>query len=84
MYFQRKIPIIPLIDGFDGTSILLSAILVFVTDAYASLHIADVIDATIPKTRHHNPNHSQVISYHFKRSPKQSMIYLISVTCIFG
>lgn len=50
-----------LIDGFDEDSILSVGHLGIVAGAYDSLGIADVIDAAIPKTRHHNLSHSQVV-----------------------
>ena len=50
-----------IIDGFDDDSILSVGHLGIVAGAYDSLGIADVIDAAIPKTRHHNLSHSQVV-----------------------
>ena len=49
------------IDGFDEDSILSVGHLGIVAGAYDSLGIADVIDTAIPKTRHHNLSHSQVV-----------------------
>jgi len=49
------------IDGFDDESILSVGHLGIVSGAYDSLGIADVIDTAIPKTRHHNLSHSQVV-----------------------
>jgi|GEM_PF-4770848 len=40
----------PLVDGFDGTKILSIGHLGIVAGACDSLQIADVIDATLPKT----------------------------------
>jgi transposase len=50
-----------LIDGFDENSILSVGHLGIVAGAYDSLGIADVIDTAIPKIRHHNLSHSQVV-----------------------
>ena len=49
------------IDGFDDDSILSVGHLGIVAGAYDSLGIADIIDTAIPKTRHHNLSHSQVV-----------------------
>ncbi len=49
------------IDGFDDDSILSVGHLGIVAGAYDSLGIADIIDSAIPKTRHHNLSHSQVV-----------------------
>ncbi|MFY9449069.1 MAG: IS1634 family transposase [Candidatus Methanoculleus thermohydrogenotrophicum] len=51
----------PLVDGFDDTSILSIGHLGIVAGAYDSLQIADVIDTALPKTRHHHLSHSQVL-----------------------
>jgi transposase len=51
----------PLVDGFDDSSILSIGHLGIVAGAYDSLQIADVIDTALPKTRHHNLTHSQVL-----------------------
>jgi transposase len=51
----------PLVAGFDDTSILSIGHLGIVAGAYDSLQIADVIDAAIPKTRRHHLSHSQVV-----------------------
>ena len=51
----------PLVDGFDDTSIHSIGHLGIVAGAYDSLHIADVIDAALPKTRHHHLSHAQVL-----------------------
>lgn len=51
----------PLIDGFDDGSILTVGHLGVVAGAYDSLGIARVIDRAIPKSRHHNLSHSQVV-----------------------
>jgi len=51
----------PLIDGFDDDSILSVGHLGIVAGAYDSLGIANIIDTAIPKTRHHNLSHSQVV-----------------------
>lgn len=48
----------PLVDGFDDTSILSIGHLGIVAGAYDSLQIADVIDAALPKTRHHHLSHA--------------------------
>jgi len=50
-----------LIEGFDYESILSVGHLGIVSGAYDSLGIADVIDNAIPKNRHHNLSHSQVV-----------------------
>jgi len=51
----------PLVDGFDDTSIRSISHLGIVAGAYDSLHIADVIDAALPKSRHHYLSHAQVL-----------------------
>jgi len=51
----------PVIDGFEDESILSVGHLGIVAGAYDSLGIADVLDHAIPKTRHHNLTHSQVV-----------------------
>lgn len=51
----------PLVDGFDDTSILSIDHLGIVAGAYDSLQIADVIDAALPKTRPHHLSHAQVL-----------------------
>jgi transposase len=51
----------PIIEGFDEDSILSVNHLGIVAGAFDSLGIAKVIDRAIPKTRHHNLSHSQVI-----------------------
>jgi len=51
----------PLVDGFDDTSIHSIGHLGIVAGAYDSLQIAAVIDAALPKTRHHHLSHSQVL-----------------------
>ena len=51
----------PLVDGFDDTSIRSIGHLGIVAGAYDSLQIADVIDAALPKTRHHHLSHAQVL-----------------------
>jgi len=51
----------PLVDGFDDTSILSIGHLGIVAGAYDSLQIADVIDTALPKTRHHHLSHSRVL-----------------------
>jgi transposase len=44
----------PLVDGFDDTTILSIGHLGIVASAYDSLQIADVIDTAPQKTRHHH------------------------------
>jgi len=61
MYPQANIYNISLIDGFDDESILSVGHLGIVAGAYDSLGIANIIDTAIPKTRHHNLSHSQVV-----------------------
>ena len=51
----------PLVDGFDDTSILSIGHLGIVAGAYDSLQIADVIDGALPKTRPHHLSHAQVL-----------------------
>ncbi len=51
----------PLVDGFDDTTILSIGHLGIVAGAYDSLQIADVIDTALPKTRHHHLSHSRVL-----------------------
>lgn len=51
----------PIIDGFDDESILTIGHLGIVAGAYDTLGIGDIIDRAIPKTRHHNLSHSQVV-----------------------
>ena len=53
----------PLVDGFDDTSILSIGHLGIVAGAYDSLQdrLADVIDTALPKTRHHHLSHSRVL-----------------------
>jgi len=50
-----------IIEGFDEESILSVNHLGIVAGAFDALGIAKVIDRAIPKTRHHNLSHSQVI-----------------------
>jgi transposase len=52
---------VPLIDGFDEDSILSVNHLGIVAGAFDSLGIGKVIDRAIPKLRHHNLPHSQII-----------------------
>ena len=61
MYYESKTRNTPLIDGFDDDSILTVGPLGVVAGAYDSLGIARVIDRAIPKSRHHNLSHSQVV-----------------------
>lgn len=51
----------PIIDGFDDESILTVGHLGIVAGAYDTLGIAEIIDRAIPKTRHHNLSHSQIV-----------------------
>jgi transposase len=51
----------PIIEGFDEDSILSVNHLGIVAGAFDALGIAKIIDRAIPKTRHHNLSHSQVI-----------------------
>ena len=51
----------PIIDGFDDESIQSVGHLGIVAGAYDSLGIARIIDRAIPKNRHHNLSHSQVL-----------------------
>ena len=51
----------PIIDGFDEDSILSVNHLGIVAGTFNSLGKGKVIDRSIPKTRHHNQPHSQVI-----------------------
>jgi transposase len=51
----------PLVDGFDDSSVLSIGHLGIVAGAYDSLQIAGVIDTALPKTRHHNLTHAQVL-----------------------
>ncbi len=50
----------PLVDGFDVTTILSINPLGIAAGAYDSLQIADAIDAALPKIRHHYLDHSRV------------------------
>jgi len=50
-----------IIEGFDEDSILSVNHLGIVAGAFDSLGIAKVIDRAIPKTRHHNLSHSQIV-----------------------
>jgi len=51
----------PLYDGFDDESIKTVAHYGIVAGAYDTLGIAGVIDRALPKTRHHNVSHSQIV-----------------------
>jgi len=51
----------PIIDGFDDESIQSVGHLGIVAGAYDSLGISKVIDRAIPKNRHHNLSHSQIV-----------------------
>lgn len=51
----------PIIEGFDEDSILSVNHLGIVAGAFDALGIAKIIDRAIPKTRHHNLDHSQVV-----------------------
>lgn len=51
----------PIIDGFDDESILTVGHLGIVAGAYDILGISEIIDRAIPKTRHHNLSHSQIV-----------------------
>jgi transposase len=52
---------VAIIEGFDEDSILSVNHLGIVAGAFDALGIAKVIDRAIPKTRHHNLSHSNVI-----------------------
>jgi transposase len=51
----------PIIEGFDEDSILSVNHLGIVAGAFDALGIAKIIERAIPKTRHHNLDHSQVV-----------------------
>ena len=51
----------PIIDGFDDESIQSVGHLGIVAGAYDSLGIGRIVDRAIPKNRHHNLSHSQVL-----------------------
>jgi transposase len=51
----------PLHDGFDDESIKSIAHHGIVAGSYDSLGIAQVIDRALPKTRHHNLSHSDIV-----------------------
>ena len=52
------------VDGFNDTSILSIVHPGIVAGAYDFLHIAEVIDATLPKTDHRHLSHSQGLNEH--------------------
>lgn len=51
----------PIIDGFDGESILTIGHLGMVAGAYDTLGIGEIIDRAIPTTPHHNLSHLPVV-----------------------
>jgi len=52
---------VAIIEGFDEDSILSVNHLGILAGAFDALGIAKIIDRAIPKTRHHNLSHSEVI-----------------------